>query len=114
MPRQRVMRGAAYAARRGRLALQSCTKTTKSDSEDIDMHTLQKKIGVLVIAMMMAPTLSAAVRGDKAAYVGGTIKTIKEGEQGALNLDDKKELLFAYGKHDTFRIPYESIKEMEF
>ncbi len=58
-------------------------------------------------------TSLAAVRGDKAAYVGGTLKDIKEGTKGTLNLDDAKVLVFDYGK-GRYTIPYGRIKIMEF
>lgn len=77
------------------------------------MHLFQRTIGAAVALALFAPYLAAAVRGDKAAYVGGTVKTIKDGQQGILNLDDKKVLRFSYGK-TAYEIPYDRIKSMEF
>ncbi|MBI4875920.1 MAG: hypothetical protein HY822_14890, partial [Acidobacteria bacterium] len=52
--------------------------------------------------------------GDKTAYVGGTVKEIREGAKGVLKLDDKKDLVFALEKGKEYRVPYESIQTMEF
>ena len=48
------------------------------------MQTVRGLIAASLIMFILHPTLYAAVRGDKAAYVGGTVKEIKEGEQGVL------------------------------
>ena len=58
--------------------------------------------------------LPAAVRGEKTAYVGGTVTAIPKDAQGVLNLDDKKELVFSYGKGGPFKLPYDKITTMEF
>jgi hypothetical protein len=57
---------------------------------------------------------TAAVRGDKAAYVGGTVATIKEGTAGVLNLEDTADLRFSFGTESEYRVPYSRITTMEF
>jgi hypothetical protein len=60
-----------------------------------------------------AVRLPAAVRGEKAAYVGGTIKTTKPGQQGYLDVDLRTVMTFIY-KGGALQIPYKDITEMEF
>ncbi len=76
--------------------------------------TTKQLLGNMLVLTILSPILGAAVRGDKAAYIGGTRKDIKQGQEGVLNLDDKKELVFSYEKGGAFRLPYEKIKSMEF
>lgn len=68
--------------------------------------TSQRLAGSALILTMINLIIFAAVRGDKARYVGGTVTTINEGTQGRLNLDDRKQLVFAYWKNERFTIPY--------
>lgn len=56
----------------------------------------------------------AAVRGDRAEYVGGTVKEIEKGKQGTLDLQSRTELIFSYGKNQTFHLPYSQVKSLEF
>jgi hypothetical protein len=72
-----------------------------------------REVSLLLVLTMLSPSL-ASVRGDKAAYVGGTVKTFKEGEQGLLVLDDTKELVFKYEKSAEFHLPYAQITSLEF
>jgi hypothetical protein len=63
--------------------------------------------------LMAAAPAQAAVRGEAAAYVGGTVTAIKAGTQGRLDLADKKVLRFVYeGK--TYELAYAQIETMEF
>jgi hypothetical protein len=56
---------------------------------------------------------TAAVRGDRAAFIGGTVTTVPRGTQGDLNVDGTQELTFS-AKEGGIRIPYAQITEMEF
>src|SRR5437773_10198072 len=71
-----------------------------------------KRIAVLLVAAVLAQSTPAAVRGDHAAYIGGTAY-IPSGVQGRLDLADRAELIFSY-KGGSFRLPYSSISSMEF
>jgi hypothetical protein len=66
-----------------------------------------------VVLAIVNPTFTA-VRGEHAEYIGGTIKTAKQGSQGILSLDDKKALVFECGKNCGIRVPYSDIRSMEF
>lgn len=68
----------------------------------------------LGLALLFHGGLSGAVRGEKTAYVGGTVTAITQGTQGILNVDDRKELVFTYDKGGVFKLSYEKITSMEF
>jgi hypothetical protein len=71
-----------------------------------------KRIAVLLAAVVLAQSTPAAVRGDHAAYIGGTAPIPRE-MQGSLETFDTRELLFRYGA-GVYSIPYASITSMEF
>jgi hypothetical protein len=80
-------------------------------------HTLlarpiQRIAAVLLVATVFAQFTTAAVRGDHAAYIGGTA-AMPRGVHGALDLTGRTELVFSY-RDGSFRIPYSSISSMEF
>lgn len=75
---------------------------------------MKKLIALNITLLLFQGSVFPAVRGDKTAYVGGTVKTIKEGQQGFLNLDDKESLSFSYGKNQQYKIAYSKIASMEF
>ncbi|MEX2261320.1 MAG: hypothetical protein WD696_05180 [Bryobacteraceae bacterium] len=55
----------------------------------------------------------AAVRGDEALYVGGTVTAIPEGTKGRLNLPEGDAAGFD-SKKEQFSIPYASIESIEY
>jgi hypothetical protein len=64
--------------------------------------------------MARAISTNRSARGDKVAYVCGNVKEIRQGERGILNLDNRKEIVFLYGKEQEYRLAYQDIKVMEF
>ena len=57
---------------------------------------------------------TGAFAEEHAVYAGGTVASIEKGQQGNLDLDSQSFLLFSYGKHETYRLPYARITGMEF
>jgi hypothetical protein len=78
------------------------------------MQTRMYVSTALVVALVAPDLIHCAVRGNKAAYVGGTVKTISPDAQGYLSLDDNRELVFSPKEGDPLKIPYKSITSMEF
>jgi hypothetical protein len=64
-------------------------------------------------ALLCATLIHAAVRGDHAAFVGGTVTSVPRDTQGNLSVDGKQDLTFI-AKEGSIRIPYASITDMEF
>jgi hypothetical protein len=64
------------------------------------------------VFLLAAMPAAAAVRGDKAAYVDGTVSQIKRWTQGNLDLSDAEVLRFRY-QGGTYELPYERITTME-
>lgn len=73
----------------------------------------RRELAALVALSMAVTPVTAAVRGEKAEYVGGTVKQIKQGTQGVLDVDDKTQVRFVY-KNNTYAIPYARIRSMEY
>src|SRR5690348_8429051 len=69
-------------------------------------------IATLLCAALATDSL-AAIRGDSAAYVGGTVPALKRGVEGSLDTTNEKELQFHH-KGGDFAIPYRSIESLEF
>jgi hypothetical protein len=67
----------------------------------------------IMLSALLAGNSFAAVRGDSAAYVGGTVSTLKQGVEGVLDTSDEKELRFDY-KDGQFSLPYLQIVTLEF
>jgi hypothetical protein len=78
------------------------------------MKSIKSITSIGLIGALLQPLAYSAVRGDAAAYIGGTVTSIKKGEQGTLNLDSTKDLVFRYGNNGVYSLPYSSIREMEF
>lgn len=69
---------------------------------------------IRIIAFVLAAALlSAAVRGDRAQFMGGTVKSIPNNVQGTFSLEDKTALVFSHEKGE-YRLPYDRITSMEF
>ncbi len=67
----------------------------------------------ILLSGLLAISSFAAVRGESAAYIGGTLSTLKQGVEGALDVSDTKELRFDY-KGGQFSLLYERIETLEF
>lgn len=67
----------------------------------------------IAVLLGAAPNLAAAVRGDEALYVGGTITAVPEKTEGRLDTSDPAFAKFV-AKRGTFQIPYEKISSLEY
>lgn len=72
----------------------------------------------ILFAPVLIPALtqfavSAAVRGDEAQYVGGTLQQIPDKTEGKLDLSGTDAAVFRCKKGE-FRIPYKSISSLEY
>ena len=59
------------------------------------------------------PCLLAAVRGDEAMYVGGTVADIPDNTKGSFDLSRESEAVFT-SKKGSFSVPYSSITSLEY
>jgi hypothetical protein len=69
-------------------------------------------VSALLLLLGFGVTL-AAVDGDKAAYVGGTMVGVKEKVEGKLTTDDAADLIFT-AKQARFSIPYAKVDSIEY
>ena len=69
-------------------------------------------LSALFVCLLALP-LDAAVRGDKAMYVGGSISSIAENQQGKLDTSGESALTFTWGK-GKWEVPYKNITKMEY
>jgi PEGA domain len=67
----------------------------------------------ILLSVLLPGKQFAAVRGEQAEYVGGTVSTIKQGVQGTLAASDDIALRFTF-KDGEFAIPYSQIVTLEF
>jgi hypothetical protein len=65
----------------------------------------------LLVSFVAVPL--AAVDGDKAAYMGGTLQ-VKEKAEGSFSTQSPTEVVFATKKNGTVSIPYTSIESLEY
>jgi len=69
-------------------------------------------ICVALSALMLSSSIGA-VRGEHAAYVGGTEPSLKRGAEGFLDTSNENVLRFNYGSSE-FSLPYKRIATLEF
>jgi hypothetical protein len=70
------------------------------------------QVSAAVILALMLGTALAAVRGDSAMYVGGTLQ-LEEKTNGKLDLSSATVAVFN-SKKGTFEIPYKNITSLEY
>jgi hypothetical protein len=73
-------------------------------------------IFVLALTTVMTSTSFAGLGSDKSKYIGGTVATLKEGDEGKSSTKDEKMFLFEGGKdnQDRVQIPYEKVDSIEY
>lgn len=69
---------------------------------------------LIALSILSAPALEAAVRGDKAMYVGGTVTTIPEKKQGKLDTSGDSVLVFNWDKGSKWEVLFKSLTRMEY
>jgi hypothetical protein len=69
-------------------------------------------IAALLVVALTTVESPGAVRGDRAAYIGGTAP-LKQGTQGKLDISRPAGLVFT-AKESTLTIPYQSVISLEF
>lgn len=75
---------------------------------------MKNKLCLLLFLCLACPaTVMAAVRGDKAMYVGGSIAVIPEKQQGKLDISGESLMVFSWGKA-KWEIPFKSVTKMEY
>lgn len=70
-------------------------------------------VSLVVLFSLTAQPALAAVRGDKAKYVGGTVSAIPQKTKGRLSLDDEKVMRFAWEK-GKWEVPYGQVTIIEY
>ena len=75
---------------------------------------MKKFVASLVLATVLIPVTLAAVGSKNAQYVGGTIAGLKEKAEGKIDTTNEIEMLFQAKNQPELRIPYATIKELEY
>src|SRR5262249_7222202 len=70
--------------------------------------------GLLALVLLLEVITIAAVRGDKAMYVGGTVAKIEQKTHGRLDLSDEKVLVFTPEKGNRWELPYNQVTILEY
>ena len=68
---------------------------------------------VLIMVLLWTPLVAAAVRGNEAMYVGGTVTGLAPETEGQLDTSDGKVIRFTSPK-GRFEIPYDGITSLEY
>ena len=74
---------------------------------------IMKSCICLALSAALLSSSFGAVRGEHAAYVGGTVASLKQGVEGTLDTSDGTTLTFEY-KGGEFSLPYKQIATLEF
>lgn len=74
---------------------------------------MKRYTAAVLTGAILWPSIAWAVDGKKAAYIGGTITTVKEKAEGPLITNDETALTFT-SKHGDIEIPYASIESLEY
>lgn len=77
------------------------------------MLVMKKLPAISLVAIFLVGTAFAGLGSDKTKYMGGTISSLKEGEEGKSSAKDEKVFLFESGK-DRLEIPYDHIDSLEY
>jgi hypothetical protein len=75
--------------------------------------TSRRSFVASTLALLPGACALAAVRGDEAMYVGGTITSVPEKTEGRLDLSGESALNFT-SKKGTISIPYGKIESIEY
>lgn len=75
-----------------------------------------KKIALsLLTATLFVGVAFAGLGSDKTKYIGGTISSLKEGDEGKSSIKDEKVFVFEAGDgKDRIAIPYNQIDSLEY
>ncbi|MFN0168653.1 MAG: hypothetical protein ACKV22_19690 [Bryobacteraceae bacterium] len=73
---------------------------------------LKARSAVGIVLCLIFP-VNAAVRGDEAMYVGGSIALLPDKTEGHLDLSDESAATFSAKKH-KFVIPYKTVTSLEY
>ncbi len=76
------------------------------------MH-LRKAVGVCLLSATLAGTSFAGLGSNKTKYIGGTVSSLKEGDEGTSSTKDAKNFIFESGK-DRVEIPYDKVDSLEY
>lgn len=74
---------------------------------------MKKPIASTLLVVLIASSPIAAVDGNKAAYIGGTLN-LKEKSEGVLSTQSPTEATFTVKKDPPIAIPYASIESLEY
>ncbi len=73
-----------------------------------------RRLIATVLVTALAASALGAVDGDKAAYVGGTLTSLKEKSEGVLSTQDTEAATFTVKKQPPVSIPYAAIESLEY
>jgi hypothetical protein len=67
----------------------------------------------LVLVTVLVGTSFAGLGGDKTKYIGGTVSSLKEGDEGKSSAKDPKVFVFVTGA-SRLEIPYDKVDSIEY
>jgi len=78
------------------------------------MSRIRRGISAIVLGLLVCEGLAfAAVRGDQAMYVGGSLSAIPEKKEGRLDISGDSLIVFSWDK-GKWEAPYKGIRRMEY
>ena len=77
-------------------------------------HGMLVRVSLIALIVGVSTGYVAAVDGDKAMYVGGTVSALKEKAEGKLLTTSESEIVFQSGGKGSLSIPYAAISELEY
>ena len=73
----------------------------------------KRLFAILLVTLLFAGAAFAGLGSDKTKYMGGTIGSLKEGQEGKSSAKDPKIFVFESGK-DRVEIPYDKVDSLEY
>jgi hypothetical protein len=85
-------------------------------STKLPLVRCSKLLAVVAVAAVVAllDTALLAVDRDKAQYVGGTLRGVKEKAEGRLDTKSESEMTFDAGKDGKVALPYSAVTSLEY
>ena len=73
-----------------------------------------RPVAAALILVLVASAVLSAVDGNKAAYIGGTLTSVKEKSEGSFSTQSPTEAVFNVKNQPPVSIPYSSIESLEY
>jgi hypothetical protein len=75
---------------------------------------MKRLVGLFLTCLLLTNSAAwASVGSHNAQFIGGTIASIKPGDEGSMSTSDEKVLVFTY-KDGKLEIPYDQVNDLEY